>query len=81
MRRLHRLLNDSQQLLAQLIQVNFLAQRSTEGSHDLCCIILATIEATINDILEALSQWLEEGRDGQRGDDDGDAAILADDAP
>lgn len=81
MGRLHRLLDNSEQRLAQLIQVHLMAQSSAEGSQRPCRIILAAKEAAINDLLETMAQRLAEGRDRQGGDDDGDAAVLADDAP
>src|SRR5437016_3874684 len=46
---LHRLLHHGHQLLAQLSQVKLIAQRSTEGLDDFGCIILAPVEATIDD--------------------------------
>jgi hypothetical protein len=46
------------QLLAQLVQVHLLAKRCTEGCHDPGAVILAAIEAPINN---ALAQGLEQG--------------------
>src|SRR5216683_6379482 len=66
---LHRLLYDHQQLLAQLVQVHLLAQRCTESCYDLGCIILPSVEAPVDDPLDATAQWLEQGVDGQRGND------------
>ena len=79
MRGLHRLLHHRQQVLAQLLQVHFLAQGGTEGSHHLRCIILAPVETAINDLLDAPAQRLEQPVDRQRGDDDGHVAVMADD--
>jgi len=55
MGRLHRFLDDGGEMLAQSIYVYLGAQRGTEGCHDLSRIILAAIEAAVNDVLEAPS--------------------------
>jgi len=60
-RRLHCLLHRGLQLFAQLVQVHLLAKRCTEGCHDLGAVILAAIEAPINNALNALAQGLEQG--------------------
>ncbi len=70
MRWLHRLLHHGQQLIVQLVQVHLLAQCSTEGGHDLGCVILAAIEAPINDSLDTAAQGLEEGGYNQRRADE-----------
>jgi hypothetical protein len=49
---------------------HLIAQRGTESCHDPGRIILAAIEAAINDSLEASSQRLQEGRNHQRRADD-----------
>src|SRR6266404_5252270 len=67
--RLHRLLYDRQQLLAQLVQVHLLAQRRAEGCYDLGRIVLATVEAAVNNALDVTAQRLEQGIDDQRGND------------
>jgi hypothetical protein len=53
--RLHRLLHDREQVLAQLAQVQFIAQRCAEGLHGLGRIILPTVEATVNDPLNPMT--------------------------
>src|SRR6266516_8063353 len=80
MRGLHRLLHDSQQLIAQLIQVYLLPQGDAESCHRLGGVILAAVEAPVNDPLDALAERLEQDIDRQGGDDDGDPIVLADDA-
>ena len=65
---LHRLLHHGHQLLAQLSQVKLIAQRSTEGLDDFGCIILAPVEATIDEGLDPSAQRIE-----QRGDHEGRA--------
>src|SRR6266699_1718937 len=76
----HGLLNDCQQLLTQLIQVDFLAQGGTEGSHYLRGIVLAAVETPVNQTLDATAERLEQPVNRQRGEDDGHAAVMADDA-
>ena len=63
---LHRILHNRDQVLAQLIQVDLIAQCGTERLHGLGCIILATVEATVDDSLDATSQGLEERCNHQR---------------
>ena len=67
---LHGLLHHRQQLLAHLLQIKRLSQRGAEGSQRLFRIILAAIEAPINDMLEALAERLEERGNRQRRDDE-----------
>src|SRR5260370_34025137 len=50
---LYCLLDDRQQLRAQLVQVHLLAQRLIEARHDLSRIILAAIKAPIHQLLHA----------------------------
>ena len=57
-----------------------MAQRSTESSHDLRRIILAAIEAAVDDLLDAATQGLKEGCNDERGDNNGDITVLVDDA-
>jgi hypothetical protein len=47
-----------------------MAQRGTEGSHDLSRIKLMAVEAAVNAGLETSAQRLEEGRNQRRGADD-----------
>ena len=54
MRWLHRLLDYGQQLLTQGCQVRLLTQGGTESCHDAGGIVLAAVEAAINDLLDAL---------------------------
>ncbi|TMD24110.1 MAG: hypothetical protein E6J04_20625 [Chloroflexi bacterium] len=70
MRWLHRLMYDGQQLLSQLIQVHLIAQSRTEGCYDLRCVILVTVEASVDDYLDTPAQGLEEVIDDKRGDND-----------
>src|SRR6266487_6786803 len=81
MRWLHRLLHHCYQVLAQLVQVNFIAQRGTEVRDNFGCVVFTAVEAAIDDPLNTMTQGLEEHVDGQRGDDDGHTVVLADNAP
>ncbi len=60
MTRLHRVLHHREQVLTQLVQVDLIAQCGTKLLNDLCRIIFATVETTINDPLNAKAQGLEE---------------------
>src|SRR5215472_13776028 len=80
MRGLHGLLYYGQQVLTQLLQVDFLAQGRAESWHRLGGVILSTIEAPVNNPLDAPTERLEQKVDSQRGEDDGHAAALVDDA-
>src|SRR5437879_8850648 len=73
MRWLHGLLNDVEQVLTQLAQVYFIAKCCAEGLQCPGCIILATVEATIDNRLQTMAHGLEESRDGERrgNNDDG----------
>ena len=64
--RLHGLLDHCHQILPQLIQVNFMAQCCTKSGQGACCIILAPIEAAVDDCLNTSSQGLEHGGNDQR---------------
>ena len=81
MRGLHRVLHDRDQMLSQLIQVDLIAQRGTECLYDLGRVIFAAVEASINDGLDTMTEWLEQRRNRQRRNHNGDAVILADDSP
>lgn len=72
-RRLHRLLHDGHQLLAQLPQIGFGAQRGGERFQGTRCIVLATVEPPVDARLEAAAHRGEQRGDEQRGghDDDG----------
>ena len=73
---LHRLLHDSEQVLAQLAQIHFIAQRCTERLHGPGRIILATVETPVNDTLNSMTQRLEQGRDHQCGGDNDQGILL-----
>src|SRR2546421_7725058 len=66
MRWLHGLLNVVEQVLTQLAQVYFTAKCCAESLQCPGCIILATVEATIDKRLQTMAQGLEESRDGER---------------
>src|SRR6266699_2920206 len=62
---LHRLPGYGDQACAQLVYVPFTAQCRAERFHSLGSIILAAIEAAVDDLLRAPSQRMEEGRNHQ----------------
>ena len=57
-------------------QLNLVAKCGTEGRHRASSIILAAVEATIDDGLDAMAQRLEESRNDKRRDHDSDRVIL-----
>ena len=59
---LHRLLHHSKQLVVQLIQIHLLTKIRTEGGNGSGRVILAAIEAPVDDALQATAQRVEEGR-------------------
>lgn len=63
MRWLHRLLHHCYQLLAELVEIDFAAQRGVERLQCPGGIVLATVEAPVNDVLNATAQGLEEDDD------------------
>ena len=77
---LHGFLHNAQQVLPQLAQVHFAAQRGAEHLYGLGCIILPTVKAPVDELLNTMAQGVEENIDCQSGDDNGHAAVLADDA-
>src|SRR5260370_25195187 len=77
---LHRLLDHCYEMLAQLRQINLVAKCGTESRHRASSIILATIEATIDDGLDAMAQGLEESCNDERRDHDSDRVILVEHA-
>src|SRR5436190_16993291 len=77
---LHRLLDHRNQLLTQLAQVHLTTQHRAECGNCSSSIILASIEALVNDRLDATSQRLEESCDYERRDDNGHIVILLNDA-
>src|SRR5690348_13320493 len=68
--RLHCLLDHCYQALLQGVQVNFVAQVGTEGFQCTSRVILAAVEAPVNNPLNELSKRLEQDIDRQRGAND-----------
>ncbi len=64
--RLHRLLNNPQQFPCQLVQLHLVAHRLPEGGQRLLCVILATVEAPVDELLNALTQGIEQGSDPEK---------------
>ncbi len=61
MRWLHGFLDDFYQLLPKRYQVHFITQGGAESFYDFGCVVFATIEAAVDDALDATTQWPEEG--------------------
>src|SRR5229473_3606126 len=76
MARLHRFLDHRYEMLAQLRQINLVAKCGTEGRHRASSVVLAAIEATIDDGLDAMAQGLEESSNDEGRDHDSDRVIL-----
>ena len=69
MSRLHGLLYNGKQLLAQLLQVYLMTQRGTEARHNLGRVILTPVEPAIYQLLHAPAQGLKQRGNEQGGDD------------
>src|SRR5260370_41853982 len=67
-------------MLAQLCQINLVTQGRAERRYRASRIILAAIEAAVDDGLNAMTKGLEEGRNDQGGDHNGSTVIGVDDA-
>src|SRR5437868_10557473 len=78
--RLHRLLHDCDELLTQLAQVHFIAQRYVKSFERTRRIILAPKEAAIYACLDALAQGLEQCGNCKSGDHNGDVRGLTDES-
>src|SRR5712692_1577387 len=76
MARLHGLLDHRHEMLTQLRQINLIAKCGTESRHRASSIILAAIETTIDDGLDAMAQGLEESSNEEGRDHDSDRVIL-----
>jgi hypothetical protein len=68
---LHRLPYHPHQVVAQGVQVCFVAQLGREGFQGLSCIVLAAVEAPVYEGLDATPQGGEQRGNDQGGDDDG----------
>src|SRR5438105_2140511 len=71
MGRLHRVLDDREDLCRYLIELNIVTEASAEGSQGAGGIVLAPIKAAVYEGLDAATQRMEqggngEGRDGNR---------------
>src|SRR5579863_4623947 len=74
--RLHRLLHHREQVLAQLRQINLIAKSGAKSSQRFGGIILAAVEAPVDDALDATAQGLEESGNDESRDHNGDRVIL-----
>src|SRR6266581_9725759 len=67
MRWLHGFLNYRYQLCTQLVQVYLIADGRIERSKCAGCVILATVEATVDQRARAIMQWLEQNPNQKGG--------------
>lgn len=65
---LHSLLYRCQQLFLQLAQVYLVAEGCAKGRQGSSGVVFAAVEASIDNVLDALAQWL-----GKCGNDEGGA--------
>ena len=70
--RLHGLLDDGEEALAQLISINFLAQRRGEGFDSFDRLPITKVETPLNKRLEIYSHRIKDDRPGERGGDKDD---------
>ena len=80
MRWLHRLLNDCDELLTQLAQVHFIAQRYAKSFERTRRIILAPEEAAVDECLDAPPQGIEQCSNCKSGGHNGDVRGLTDES-
>ena len=66
---LHRFLDDGNEVLTQLREIDLIAQGGTEGSNGFGRIILAAVEAAVDELLDSTAQSLHEGSNDKGGDD------------
>ena len=76
MLRLHGLLHHSQQVLANLLQVHFLAQPGAESGDGLLGVVFLAVEAPVYIALDAAAQGGEQDGDEQGGDNGDDRRLL-----
>ena len=74
--RLHGLVNDRQQLGGEGIEVDLVAQADAERFDRLGGVVLASVEAPVNRLLDAAAGRLEQGGHGQGGPGDRPARQL-----
>ncbi len=77
---LHRLLSRRHESLAQLRQINLIAQRLAESCQDFLRVILVAVEAPVNKILDTRAQGLECTGYCQRGSNNDYTVCLADES-
>lgn len=78
---LHRLNNDRLQVGTERCKVNFVAQLGREALDQSGSIVLATVEAPVDDPLDAGAQWIEQRRRRQRLDSSNNARRFANQRP
>src|SRR6266699_3032315 len=75
---LHCFLDDRYQMLAQLVEIDLITQCRAESCESLGSVIFAAVEAAVDERLDAPSQGLKEGSNGERrsNNDDGRLCFL-----
>src|SRR2546425_1047536 len=73
---LHRLLHDLEQVLTQLAQIHFVTECCAERFQRFGTVVLATVEPSIDDLLDATTQGLEQRSNDEGRDHDSDSVIL-----
>jgi hypothetical protein len=74
---LHGLMHHSEQLIGQAVEVDLLAESGAERLDRLGGVVLASVKAPVDRLLDAATQWLEQRRHGQGGAGDGRARPVA----
>src|SRR5215210_2532875 len=76
--RLHGLRHDCYEISAQRLEVRFVAQSCGESLERPGLVVLATVEAPSDEILDTASQRAEQCGDGKGGGDDSELGLVAD---
>src|SRR5215469_7998900 len=72
---LHGFLDNRYELLAQLVEIDLIAQCRAESCQRLGSVILTTVEAAVDAGLETMAQGLEESSNYQCRDNDDDGRL------
>jgi hypothetical protein len=74
---LHRLPDHARQVVAQGVQIGLVAQRGREGFQGLPRVVLPTVEATVYEGLDVVSQGVEQSGYHEGGSNDSEGGLLA----
>src|SRR5690606_32526783 len=75
--RLHRLLNHIDESNRQPVEIDLITKDAAEGRQHLLGVVLAPVEAPVDESLDARAQRLDQGGNYQGGDDDRQTIPLA----